>query len=409
MAVPKIRTNDLLGTATPPSALKSPRGGTPKSGVRFGADFDAALAAPIAHVDPFAAPAMAPPPEKTSPSPPHSGGLSPLSGSRRSGAGGGLSPNDSIARKQRGMALSPPQGPPGMGPLAHVAPTPATIAARLTVLHGMVVASDDLAPLVKKKAHKLLLAIDRALVPTTRTLTDADEKRKAKEAAREAEKKKKEVGALKGRATAESTADRLARKKREEEDAKRRQERLLNVKVGRRPSVGSAGGGGGVKLSASALRKASAAAAGDTAAPVATPPPSGDGAGTKNDGEESASGMSSLSNLSARNRKKLRQAACERSWKRLAKMAQKDLSGEELKLLSLSTIRKLMNHYGIDHDPVEVANIELQWRVHAQAREDDRHKNSIMHKACEAADDKTKTTAARNLSKTFDKASPKRA
>ena len=407
MAVPAIKTAGLTSPQSAPSALKSPRAKDRAAGVRFDGD-----ETPRGHADPYASP---PPMPATDPqwiadtSP---GQTYDSAGRARSPRAGGSEQGNSVARKQRAMALSPPAGPAGMGPLSHVKATPATIAARLTVLHGMLVASPDVAPMVKKRAHKLLVNLDRALVPTTRGLTEAQEKREAEDKQKAVEKKKKDVGSIKGRTTAESTADRLARKKREEEDSKKRQERLLNVKVGRKAPTVKSGGGGGAGLTASALRKVDGPAGGaKSPTGTSTPPPGSAGDAAGRDplaASETLSGVSSLSNMSARNRKKLREQACQRSWGHLAKLASKDLSKDELKLLSLATVRSLMKHYGIDRDPIEVANIELQWRNHAQQREDDRHKNSVMHKSCEAASDKNKTQAARAISKTFDKGSTQR-
>lgn len=96
------------------------------------------------------------------------------------------------------------------------------------------------------------------------------------------------------------------------------------------------------------------------------------------------------------------------SWNRFIKCLNGKLSRDEVELLSLTTVKQLMKHYGMDRDPVEVANIELYWRVLAQRREDERNKKAIMHKNCSAVSPPSNQKATRTLSKTFDKSTDQR-
>jgi hypothetical protein len=107
-------------------------------------------------------------------------------------------------------------------------------------------------------------------------------------------------------------------------------------------------------------------------------------------------------------RRAARKARAEASWQRFLSCVSGHLSPAEVELLSLATIKRLTNHYGIDRDAVDVANIELHWRQIAQDREDLRNQKAIINKQCAAAPEPQKKKAARDLSASFNKRSDQR-
>lgn len=239
--------------------------------------------------------------------------------------------------------------PKGPTPLTSLAPTAGTIANQIAAIHDLIMAS-DLAPLKKKTCHLHLFDADRLLMGHFAAQDNAKTKRR-----------------LQQQRSADERASAFTAK---------------NV--------------------AAAAAQASTTTSQPAANQFVDPLSLSVGGGSSRPAGEGAASESGLSKSA------LRRARAQASWDRFLKAVSGNLSPGEVELLSLATIKKLMHHYGIDRDAVDVANIELFWRNLAQAREDQRNERAIINKQCAAAPEPTKKRAARELSATFDKRSDKR-
>jgi hypothetical protein len=239
---------------------------------------------------------------------------------------------------------------PSTTPLKSAAPTVGTLVEKLSALHDMVLASDH-APLVKKSCHVHLFDADRAIAQWQL-------RHKSKGTARG------------GKAGSTATTPRDSARRGSTAGGTPRAALVSNASFSSNLSASSP------------KRHADPGAAQETA----SSPGSDFG------------GVSKAERLERQ----------ERSWSRFLKCVTGQLSPEEVELLSLSTVKRLMKHYGLDRDPVDTANIELYWRTLAQRREDERNTKAIMHKNCAAASNPKKAAAGRDISATFNKRSDQR-
>jgi hypothetical protein len=339
--------------ASPPSALRSPRSPrdnlTPRGSVRF----------------------------------PDAGGGAPLQGlhgsflSVTSATGMGNSNKLSPSAVNRLSARIPVSS---ITPLKSASPTVGTIADRLNALHELVLKS-DLAPLVKKACHLELFDADRVLnqfhsrqQPTPgRGVTGTTPRPAASPVPRTGA----QAPAPQERAPGKTPST------------------ARSITGGTASTTGSVPGlRGGIKASSNNL---GAAGGGSFHADPAL-----------QSDAQSASEADPEAQRAAAELKTLRRQRQEKAWARFLKCISGQLSPDEVELLSLTTVKQLMKHYGIDRDPIDTANIELHWREIAQRREDSRNQKAIMHKTCAAASSPTKAKATRDLSASFDKRSDKR-